>query len=89
MIDRYLTSIHLALRSCDLTSTGAPAQLDWVRDDSEACGLGIQGSHRTVEWGALRSGSLPSRAATTLIAVLSALLWAAVVLVAARLAAGA
>ena len=49
----------------------------------------MQGSHRTAERVVLRAGSLPSRAATTFIAVLSALLWAAVVLVAAWLAAGA
>ena len=87
--NRYITSIRFALRFYDLTPTGAHAQLDWVRDDSKACGLVIQGSHRAVERVALRAGSLPSRAATTLIAVLSALLWAAVVLVVARLAAGA
>ena len=81
-------SIRLALHCSDLTPTGTRAQLDWVADDSNACGLGRQESQRTVEWGALRAGSLPSRAATTLIAVLSALLWAAVMLVVARLAAG-
>ena len=88
MTDRYSTSIQLALRCCDLTPTGTHAQRDCMPDDCNAHGLGRQGSQRTVEWEALRVGSLPSRAATTLIAVVSALLWAAVVLVVARLAAG-
>ena len=88
MTDRYSMSIQLALHRCDLTLTGSRAQLDWVPDDRNGCGLGRQGPHGTVEWEALRAGSLPSRAATTLIAVLSALLWAAIVLVAARLMAG-
>ena len=84
VVDRYVMSIQLALRCYDLTPTGARAQRDWVHDDNNACGLQVRGSQQ----GVLRSGSLPSRAATTLIAALSALLWAAVVLVIARLAAG-
>ena len=81
-------SIQLTLRCSDLTPTDARAHRDWMEDNGRVRGLGIQGSHRTAEWGALRAGSLPSRTATTLIGVLSALLWAAVVLVVARLAAG-
>ena len=87
-MDRYPTSIQLVLQGCDLTPTGTHAQLDWVPDDRNGCGLGRKGPHRTVEWEVLRAGSLPSRAATTLIAVLSALLWAAIVFVVSRLAAG-
>ncbi len=88
MADRYATSIQLAVYRYDLTLTGVRAQRNCVRDDSDACGLDVHGSQRAVERGALRSGSLPSRAATTLIAALSALLWAAVVLIVVRLAAG-
>lgn len=48
----------------------------------------MQGSHRIAEWRAPWAGALPSRAATTLIAGLSALLWAAIVRVVVWLAAG-
>ncbi len=49
----------------------------------------MQEPHRVAEWRApWAAGALPSRAAVTLIAGLSALLWAAVVRVVMRLAAG-